>query len=115
MGCDAVPHRTHFFFPDGEAGHFVLRKEGKKDFKTWRKSAPAEEIAAGTEQFASETQVLNPDCTVTMCFSFGQYSLGTAFAYGDYEISNFQLLQFGVGSNLERPHKNLCKRQDVTV
>lgn len=58
------------------------------DFKTWWKSFNTEEIAAGMEQLVSEAQALNPGYTVTMYFSFGQYSLGTAFAYGSYEFSN---------------------------
>lgn len=40
------------------------------------------------EQLAAEVQNLNPGYTVTMYFSFGQCSLGTAFGYGDYEFSN---------------------------
>lgn len=59
------------------------------DFKVWWKSIPVDEIAARAEQLAAEAQTLNPGYTVTMYFSFGQYSLGTAFAYGDYEFSNF--------------------------
>ena len=58
------------------------------DFKTWWKSFNTEEIAAGMEQLVSEAQALNPGYTVTMYFSFGQYNLGTAFAYGSYEFSN---------------------------
>lgn len=59
-----------------------------EDFKEWWKSFSGEEIAAGMEQLAAAAQSLNPGYTVTMYFSFGQYSLGTAFAYGDYEFSN---------------------------
>ena len=44
--------------------------------------------AAEMEQLAAEAQALNPGYTVTMYFSFGQYNLGTAFAYGSYEFSN---------------------------
>lgn len=61
---------------------------GMEDFKEWWKSFSGEEIAAGMEQLAAAAQSLNPGYTVTMYFSFGQYSLGTAFAYGDYEFSN---------------------------
>ena len=60
-------------------------------FKAWWKSLSADEIASGAEQLAAEAQSLNPGYTVTMYFSFGQYSLGTAFAYGDYEFSNFDV------------------------
>lgn len=62
---------------------------GMGEFKTWWKSFNEEEIAAGAEQLAAEAQALNQGYTVTMYFSFGQYNLGTAFAYGDYEFSNF--------------------------
>lgn len=62
---------------------------GIAEFKTWWKTFSEEEIAAGAEQLAAEAQSFNPGYTVTMYFSFGQYSLGTAFAYGDYEFSSF--------------------------
>ncbi len=61
---------------------------GVEDFKIWWKSFSSEEIAAGMEQLAAESQSLNHGYTVTMYFSFGQYSLGTAFAYDGYEFSN---------------------------
>ena len=70
---------------------FTATYDGKlrmEDFKAWWKSFSSEEIATGMEQLAAEVQSLNPGYTVTMYFSFGQYSLGTAFAYGDYEFSN---------------------------
>ena len=59
------------------------------EFKTWWKSLSGDEIAREAEKLAAETQSLNPGYTVTMYFSFGSYNLGTAFAYGDYEFSNF--------------------------
>ena len=58
-------------------------------FKTWWKSLSDDEIAREAEKLAAEAQSLNPGYTVTMYFSFGSYNLGTAFAYGDYEFSNF--------------------------
>ncbi len=61
------------------------------EFKTWWKSLSDDEIARGVEKLAAEAQSLNPGYTVTMYFSYGQYSLGTAYAYGDYEFSNFNL------------------------
>ncbi len=61
------------------------------EFKAWWKSLSADEITSGAEQLAAEAQSLNPGYTVTMYFSYGQYSLGTAFAYGDYEFSNFKV------------------------
>lgn len=60
-----------------------------EEFKTWWKSFNEEKITAGAERIAAEAQALNQGYTVTMYFSFGQYNLGTAFAYGDYEFSNF--------------------------
>lgn len=62
---------------------------GMSEFKSWWKSLSAEEIAREAEKLAAEAQSLNPGYTVTMYFSYGQYSLGTAFAYGDYEFSSF--------------------------
>lgn len=62
---------------------------GTSEFKSWWKSLSAEEIAREAEKLAAEAQSLNPGYTVTMYFSYGQYSLGTAFAYGDYEFSSF--------------------------
>ena len=60
------------------------------DFKTWWKSFSPDEIAEGAESLAAEAQWLNPGYTVTMYFSYGTYNLGTAFALGDYEQSNFR-------------------------
>lgn len=62
-----------------------------EEFKVWWKTLSSEEIANGGEQLAAEAQALNPGYTVTMYFSYGQYNLGTAFAYGDYEFSNFKV------------------------
>ena len=59
------------------------------EFKSWWKSLSGDEIAREAEKLAAEAQSLNPGYTVTMYFSFGSYNLGTAFAYGDYEFSNF--------------------------
>ncbi len=63
---------------------------GKEDFKTWWKSFSEDEISRAAEQLAAEAQSLNPGYTVTMYFSYGTYSLGTAFAYGEYEVSGFK-------------------------
>lgn len=59
------------------------------EFKAWWKSFSDEERASAAEQLAAEAQSLNPGYTVTMYFSFGQYNLGTAYAFGDLEQSNF--------------------------
>lgn len=64
---------------------------GMSEFKSWWKSLSGDEIAREAEKLAAEAQSLNPGYTVTMYFSYGQYSLGTAYAYGDYEFSNFNL------------------------
>ena len=61
------------------------------EFKSWWKSLSSDEIARGAEQLAAEAQSMNPGYSVTMYFTYGSYNLGTAFAYGDYELSNFQL------------------------
>lgn len=61
------------------------------DFKTWWKSFSMDEIQSGAEQLAAEAQSLNPGYKVTMYFSYGSYSLGTAYAFGTYEQSNFKV------------------------
>ena len=62
---------------------------GMSEFKTWWKSLSEDEIKREAEKLAAEAQSLNPGYTVTMYFSFESYSLGTAFAYGNYEFSDF--------------------------
>ncbi len=62
---------------------------GTDDFKAWWKSFSADEIERAAEQLAADAQALNPGYQVMMYFSYGSYNLGTAFAYGDYEFSNF--------------------------
>ena len=62
-----------------------------REFKTWWKSFSADELQRSAEQLAAEAQALNPGYQVTMYFSYGSYNLGTAFAYGDYEFSNFNV------------------------
>lgn len=59
------------------------------EFKAWWKSFGADELQRAAEQFAAETQALNPGYHATMYFSYDSYNLGTAFAYGDNEFSNF--------------------------
>lgn len=59
------------------------------EFKAWWKSFSADEIGRAAEQLAAEAQSLNPGYQVTMYFSYGSFNLGTSFAYGDYEFSNF--------------------------
>lgn len=63
---------------------------GMSDFKTWWKSFDAEEIARCVETLAAEAQALNPGYSVTMYFSYGSYNLGTAWAFGDLEQSDFR-------------------------
>ena len=60
-----------------------------RDFKTWWKSLDPDEITSGAEALAAEAQSLNPGYKVTMYFSYGTYMLGTAYAYGGFEQSNF--------------------------
>lgn len=59
------------------------------EFKAWWRSFSADEMQRAAEQLAADAQALNPGYQVTMYFSYGLYSLGTAFAYGDYAFSNF--------------------------
>lgn len=59
------------------------------EFKAWWRSFNADEIQRAAEKLAVEAQALNPGYQVIMYFSYGSYSLGSAFAYGDYEFSNF--------------------------
>ena len=60
-----------------------------RDFKTWWKSFDADEIASVAEELAAEAQSMTPGYKVTMYFSYGTYMLGTAWAFGDFEQSNF--------------------------
>ncbi len=60
-----------------------------RDFKTWWKSFDPDEIASVAEEIAAEAQSMNPGYKVTMYFSYGTYMLGTAYAFGGFEQSNF--------------------------
>lgn len=59
-------------------------------FKSWWKSMSAADIEAWAELMALEAQSLVPGYTVTMYFSYGSYSLGTAYAMEGYQFSNFK-------------------------
>lgn len=59
------------------------------DFKAWWKSMSESEIREGAEALAAEAQSENPGYTVTMYFTYGQYNLGTAYGYEEYQLSNF--------------------------
>lgn len=59
------------------------------EFKAWWKSMDESFIKSSAEQMAAEAQNLVPGYEVTAYFSYGQYSLGTAFALSGYQISNF--------------------------
>ena len=61
------------------------------EFKAWWNGMSEAEIAANAEQMAAEMQRLVPGYSVTAYFSYGNYSLGTAYAFGEYEQSNFNL------------------------
>ena len=69
---------------------------GMRDFKAWWNSMSEAEIAASAEQMAAELQSLVPGYCVTAYFSYGNYSLGTAYAFGDHEQSNFNLAKVWV-------------------
>ena len=60
-----------------------------RDFKTWWKSFDPDEISSVAEEIAAEAQSMNPGYKVTMYFSYGTYMLGTAYAFGSFEQSNF--------------------------
>ena len=64
---------------------------GMRDFKAWWNSMSEAEIAASAEQMVAELRSLVPGYCVTAYFSYGNYSLGTAYAFGDDEQSNFNL------------------------
>ena len=59
------------------------------EFKAWWKSFSTDEIQSQAEALAAEAQSQNPGYTVTLYFSYDSWNLGTAFAFGDYERSNF--------------------------
>ncbi len=42
------------------------------------------------DTLAAEVQLLNPECSVTMYFSYGKYNLGTAWAFGNLEQSDLR-------------------------
>lgn len=61
------------------------------DFKAWWLAMDEASIERSAEQMAKDIQSLVPGYTVTAYFSYGNYPLGTAYAFGDYEQSNFNL------------------------
>ena len=61
------------------------------EFKDWWKSFDDADIARAAEQLAADAQSLVPEYKVTMYFSYGTYNLGTAYAFGAYEQSNFSI------------------------
>ena len=61
---------------------------GISGFKAWWKSFDAEEVAKEVEALAADAQTLSPGCSVTMYFSYGTYTLGTAWAFGNLEQSD---------------------------
>ena len=48
-----------------------------------------EEVTDRIMELAAEAQSMAPGYKVTMYFSYGTYMLGTAWAFGDFEQSNF--------------------------
>lgn len=66
------------------------------DFKAWWLSMDEASIEANAERMAKNTQRLVPGYSVTAYFSYGNYPLGTAYAFGDYEQSNFNLAKVWV-------------------
>lgn len=70
---------------------------GMAEFKNWWKSLSPEEIADGAERLAAEARAMAPGYTVTMYFSYGSYMLGTAWAFGGLEQSNFRPASVWIG------------------
>ena len=58
------------------------------DFKEWWKNLGPEAVSAGAEQLAAEAQGMVGG-KVTMYFDYSGYALGTAYARGGFETSNF--------------------------
>ena len=63
---------------------------GMQEFKGWWKSLSGDDVERWAEGMAADAQALNPACHVTMYFDYGGYMLGTAYAFGDLEQSNFR-------------------------
>ncbi len=63
---------------------------GMQEFKTWWKSLNSDDVERCAERMAAEVQSLNPTCHVTMYFDYAGYMLGTAYAFGNLEQSNFR-------------------------
>ena len=63
---------------------------GMSDFKSWWKSFDTTEIKKEADALAAEMQALTPGNSVTMYFSYGTYNLGTAWAFGGLEQSDFR-------------------------
>ena len=60
------------------------------EFKSWWKSQSIESIQAEAEKMAAEHQAMMPGYKATMYFDYNSYNLGTAYAFGDLEQSNFR-------------------------
>ena len=63
----------------------------QEDFKTWWKSFSESELKHYAEQLAADARDVNPGCTVTMYFTYGSNSLGTAYAIEGHTSSDFRL------------------------
>ena len=63
---------------------------GMSAFKAWWKSLDLAYIQAEAEQLAAEMQRMDGG-RATVYFDFNGYALGTAYAFGDFEQSNFDL------------------------
>lgn len=59
------------------------------EFKAWWKSMDMAYIKRNAERMAEDLKVLHPGDDVTVYFSYGSYSLGSARARDDYSGSNF--------------------------
>lgn len=59
------------------------------EFREWWKSLDPALVERCSEQMAADALNMTAGGTVTMYFSYGTYMLGTAYAFGDFEQSNF--------------------------
>ena len=62
-------------------------------FQSWWKSLDTATVQRGAEQLAAEAQQLHPGSKVTMYFDYQGMMLGTAWAFGTNEESNFRVAE----------------------
>ncbi|MBR3084737.1 MAG: hypothetical protein IKH03_09295 [Oscillospiraceae bacterium] len=83
---------THY----GDERIFTASYNGGLDsqaFQSWWKSLDTTTVQRGAEQLAAEAQRLHPGSKVTMYFDYQGMMLGTAWAFGANEESNFRVAE----------------------